>query len=76
MNVLAAQHPGDMGGLLRGRGGHEHAHALSALAALAAPQLLGPGDVRGLAQERAAVRGGAGHRDPPGLVAPDGVQSG
>ena len=82
VNVLAAQHPGDMGGLLRGRGGHEHAHALSALAdlsalsALAAPRLLGAGGVQGLAQERAAVRGGAGHRDPPGLVAPDGVQSG
>ena len=38
--------------------------------------VLGAGGVRGLAQERAAVRGGAGNRDPPGLVAPDGVQSG
>ena len=79
VDVLDAQHPGDVGGLLGGGGRHDGPH--TGWPRAVAPRLLrlrfrSPIGVLRPDQERAAVGGGAGHRNPAGLVAPHGAQGG
>ena len=77
VDALAAQHAGDVRGLLGGRGGDDD------LGSSRAPgvRLIRPGDrrlrlARRRGHQRPAVGGGAGHRDPSGLIPPHGVQRG